>query len=97
MCRKFCAACKFQLWNRAYVHLTFLTCRRIPAWKRLIDCPPDLNDRISLITEIFSDRDEVEAVRRLRGEDAQSFVDIVDEVYPTLLAWRNRPTDLNFS
>jgi hypothetical protein len=39
-----------------------------------------------LVTEIFSDRDEIEAVRRLRGEDAQSFVDIIDEVFPTFSA-----------
>lgn len=60
----------------------FLVCRRIPAWKRLIDRPLDPNDRISLITEIFADREEIETVRRLRGEDAQSFIDVIDEVDP---------------
>ena len=75
----------------------FLARRRVPAWKRLINRPLDPSDRISLITEIFSDRDEIEAVRRLRREDAQSFVDIIDGVFHTLSAWRSRSTDLNFS
>ena len=55
---------------------------RIPAWKRLIIRPLVANERVSLITYIFSDRDETEAVKRLRGDDAQSFVDVVDEVLP---------------
>lgn len=75
----------------------FLVCRRIPAWKRLIDRPLDPDDRIALITEIFADREEIETVRRLRGEDAQSFIDVIDEVFPTPSVWRSRSTDSNFS
>ena len=30
--------------------------------------------------DIFSDRDETETVRHLLGDDAQSFVDVVDQV-----------------
>ena len=52
----------------------------IPAWKSLIDHPLTSEERITLIADIFSDRDEAEAVKRLHGDDAQSFVDIIDEV-----------------
>ena len=55
-------------------------CSGAPAWKRLIDRPPTSGERISLITYIFSDRDETETVRRLVGSDAQAFVDVVDKV-----------------
>ena len=55
-------------------------CSDILAWKRLIDHPLSTAERVSLITEIFSDRDRTEAVRRLSEEDAQSFIDVVDEV-----------------
>ena len=54
-----------------------------PAWKRLVDHSPGLDERISLITDVFSSRNETEAVRHLCGEDAQSFVDLVDEVWPS--------------
>ena len=59
-------------------------CSGIPAWKRLIDRPLAKDERISLIADIFSDRDETEVVKCLRGGDAQSFVDVIDEVLPTL-------------
>jgi len=55
-------------------------CRGIPAWKRLIDRPLARDKRISLIIYLFSDREETEAAKRLRGNDAQSFVDVIDEV-----------------
>jgi len=55
-------------------------CRGIPAWKRLIDRPRARDKRISLITYLFSNREETEAAKRLRGNDAQSFVDVIDEV-----------------
>jgi len=58
----------------------FLTCSNIPAWKYLIDHPLSAVQRVSLITEVFSDRDETEAVKCLRGRDAQSFIDVIDEV-----------------
>jgi hypothetical protein len=48
----------------------------------LIDHPLTTAERISLITDIFSDSDEVEAVKCLSGDDAQSFVDMIDEVLP---------------
>ena len=56
----------------------------IPAWERLIGCPLCLDERVSLITGIFSDRDETEVVERLQGDNAQAFVNTVDEVLSTI-------------
>ena len=53
---------------------------RISAWKRSIDQPIAIDKRISLITAIFSNRGVAEAVKCLCREDAQAFVDVVDEV-----------------
>ena len=63
--------------------LDFFTCSGTLAWKRLIDCTPAPDERISLIISIFSDRRETEEVKCLHGHDAQAFVDIMDEVLPT--------------
>ena len=46
-------------------------------WKRLIRGPLAAPERISLITTIFSNRDEVKMVRRLYGDDAQTFVNVI--------------------
>ena len=54
----------------------------IPSWKNLVDRPLASDECISLIASIFSDYHETEAVKRLRGEDAQSFVDKIGEVLP---------------
>ena len=53
---------------------------RPPAWKQLISPTLATHKRIPLIESIFSDHDEVEVVGHLRGDDAQAFVDVVDEV-----------------
>ena len=50
----------------------------------MIDRPFATDQRIPLITTIFSDPDEAEAVKRLCGDDAQSFIDVIDEVFPLL-------------
>ena len=42
--------------------------------------PHTIDERTSLITVILSNPREIEAVRRLRGDVAQSFVDLVDRV-----------------
>ena len=55
-------------------------CSEVPAWKRLISYTLTTGERIPLITTIFSDRDEVEMVRNLSGDDAQTFIDMTDEV-----------------
>jgi len=55
---------------------------RISTWKRSIDRHIDIDKRISLITAIFSNHRVAEAVKCLCREDAQAFVDVVDEVLP---------------
>jgi hypothetical protein len=44
-----------------------------------------MDKRISLITSIFSDPREVEVVGHLFGDDAQTFVDVLDKVRPRIL------------
>lgn len=39
-----------------------------------------MTESISLITTIFLDNNQVEAVEQLSGGDAQAFVDMIDEV-----------------
>ncbi|KAF9645415.1 kinase-like protein [Thelephora ganbajun] len=56
----------------------------IPTWKRLITQALPTDERISLITTIFSDDDQVKMVENLIGNDAQTFVDAIDEVLDTL-------------
>ena len=51
-----------------------------PAWNRLITHTLAKDERLSLITTIFSDRDQIEMVGNLSGDDAQAFVDTIDEV-----------------
>ena len=41
-----------------------------------------MSERVSLITDLFSDRDEVEAIKHLSRANAQSFVEVLDEVFP---------------
>ena len=38
-----------------------------------------MDERVDLIKTIFSDRDEVEMLNSLSGNDAQAFVDMIDE------------------
>ena len=59
--------------------LTVLVCRDLPAWKRLISDTLSTDERIPLIKSIFSDRDEVVVFEYLSGDDAQAFVNVIDE------------------
>lgn len=68
----------------------------MPAWKRLITCPLTIDERIPLITTIFSDRGEIEAASSLRGNDAQSFIDAIDQV-PLHALTRDSPLTLTSS
>ena len=72
----------------------FITCSSIPAWRRLIDRPLAMEERIALITAIFSDHNEIEVVKGLRGGDAQSFIDVIDEVLSHFLSQKNEPVEL---
>lgn len=58
----------------------FPTYSEDPAWKRLTSLPFTTPERISLITQIFSDDDEVLVVEKLHGDDAQNFIDVIYEV-----------------
>jgi len=71
------------------------TCGRISAWKRSINCHIDINKRISFITAVLSDRRGAEVVKRLCRDDAQAFVDMIDEVLPHPSIQVKRFTDLN--
>ena len=51
-----------------------------PAWERLISQALPTDKRISLITSIFSDSSEIDTVNHLHGDDAQAFIDVIDEV-----------------
>lgn len=55
-------------------------CSDPPAWKQLISYPLPTQERIPLIASIFSDHIESKVVGYLSGDDAQTFVDMVDEV-----------------
>ena len=81
---------------RIFVGLTF-SYSDIPAWKRLINRPLATDERISLITTIFSDRNETEAVSHLSEDDAQSFVDMIDEVFHRSYTEWDETADLNRS
>jgi hypothetical protein len=51
-----------------------------PAYKRLINYTSLPHQVIPLIEAIFTSQDEVKAIGRLCGENAQTFVDVVHEV-----------------
>ena len=51
----------------------------------MIGRPLAANERISLIADVLSDRGEVEAIKRLSIEEAQSFVDVLDQVFLSLV------------
>ena len=52
----------------------------IPAWKRLVDRSLTADKRASLIKIVLSDRSETDVIKCLQKDDAQSFIDVVDEV-----------------
>ena len=70
----------FYLSGTTHIRSDRFTGYRISAWKRSIDRSIAVDKRISLIAAIFSNRSVAEAVKHLRRDDAQAFVDVVDEV-----------------
>ena len=58
----------------------FPVCSEDPAWKQLISDTITTDERISLITLIFSDHDHVKMAEDLSGNDAQNVIDAIDEV-----------------
>lgn len=63
-----------------YPSTSLLVCSNPPAWKLLIADTLPPNERIPLITSIFSDHDELEVFKYLPTDEAQAFIDVVDEV-----------------
>ena len=51
-----------------------------PGWERLIRSSLAIHERVTLITAIFSNRDEVGMLRHLCRDDAQVFIDVIYEV-----------------
>jgi len=68
---------------------------RISVLKRSIDRPIPTDKRISLVAAVSSDRYVAETVKRLSRDDAQAFVDVVDEVLPRSSVQGEWVTDLN--
>ena len=52
----------------------------IPVWKYLTDSRLTTDERVSLIADLFSGRDNIDALKALSGSDAQSVIDVIDEV-----------------
>ena len=51
-----------------------------PACRRLISCTFSSHEIVSLIDAIFESQNEVKAIHYLRGDDAQTFIDVIHEV-----------------
>ena len=64
-------------------------------WEGLTRNPLPMHERVSLITTIFSNKDEVEIVRHLCGDDAQSFINAVYEARSYILLFSKNGT-VNF-
>jgi len=60
----------------------FLACSKHPLWKELISGTLAVGERNPLITRIFSDRDEIETVMDIFGDDAQTLIDTIAGVSP---------------
>ena len=53
------------------------------ACKRLISRPHSPQQVVELLEKIFTSKDEVRTIGYLRGEEAQAFIDVLDEVRST--------------
>ena len=67
------------------------------AAQTLIRCPHPVDKRISLITVIFSNSDEINMVNHLCRDDTQTFVDVIDEVLICSFIQGDGPTDLELN
>ena len=52
----------------------------ITAWKRLTNDPLAMDERVSLIADLCSDRGKMETLEGLSGDDVQPLIDMIDEV-----------------
>ena len=62
----------------------------LPSWKRLTSCTLTTNERVSLITTIFTDHIQVDMVGNLSGDDAQAFINMIDGVRPFFIQGTGR-------
>lgn len=53
-----------------------------PACRRLISHAFSPHEIIPLVEAVFTSQDEVKMIGYLRGDDAQTFIDVIDEVRP---------------
>ena len=68
------------------------SCSGLPTWKRLISRPVTTHECIPLLTAIFLDKNEARVIQSLCGDDAQVFIDMIDEVPPhALSSWKKWP------
>ena len=51
-------------------------------WKELIDHSLTADERIPILTAVFSDPRETKEIGHLHGVDAEFFLDMIDEVFP---------------
>lgn len=61
----------------------------MPAYKRLISSDFSPQELISLIGAIFTSKDEVKMICNLRGDEAQTFIDIIHEVHSAAFHFRD--------
>ena len=82
------------LWKRS-THKSdcVFVCSDPPAWQRLINYTRPTPECTDLITSIFSDRNEIDVVKHLSGDDAQTFIDAVNEVSYPLSLTKNGSVD----
>lgn len=67
-------------WSSPINRHSILVDSSTPAWKRLISYTLLPHEIISLIETIFTSKDEVKAICDLRGDDAQTFINVIHEV-----------------
>ena len=64
----------------------------------MINYPLSTDERIALMTSIFSDRNETDVAGHLPGSHAQTFVDMIDQVNSHTISCSNtedKVTDLD--
>jgi len=61
-----------------------------PVCRRLISRAFSPHEMISLVEAIFTRQDEVKIVDYLRGDDVQTFIDVIDEVHPHIPSFLRR-------
>lgn len=76
---KFFLTRQFLIYSADHTSDCVFTSSNPPAWKRLASPTLSMNERAALITSVFSDRDEAGLLKYLSGDDAQVFVDAIDE------------------